>query len=187
VTGVLALMLLHDSRRSARLDAHGDVVTLEHQDRSTWNAEQIAEALALVDAASGRPGPFALQAAISAVHARAKRASDTDWNEIVRLYGLLEEVSPSPIVTLNRAVAVAMTEGPAAALTIVDRLVADGALAEYHLLHATRAEFQRRLRDLASAEDSYTRARDLAGNESERRFLDRKIAEVQSARSATSR
>ena len=178
VTGVLALMLLHDSRRAARLDEQGDVVTLDHQDRSKWNGDQIAEALALV--AETRPGPFAIQAALSAVHARAKQASDTDWSEMVRLYERLEEITPSPIITLNKAVAVAMTEGPAAALAIVDRLVGEGQLADYHLLHATRADFQRRLGRLADAEASYGRARDLAQNESERRFLERRIQEMRS-------
>ena len=184
VTGALALMLLHDSRRAARLDENGDVVTLDHQDRTKWNAEQITEALTLVE--PDPTGPFAVQAAISAVHARAKQPSDTDWREIARLYSRLEALSPSPVITLNRAVAIAMTEGPKAALAIVDRILEEGSLADYHLLHATRADFQRRLGDLKAAEESYTRARDLAGNESERRFLEKKISEVQSTRSATS-
>jgi len=181
VAGLLALMLLHDSRREARLDAAGDVVVLDEQDRSRWNQEQIAEALPLVDEAMGRDaGPFALQAAIAAVHGRARRKEDTDWGAIVRLYDRLEAVTPSPVVALNRAVAVAMVDGPAAALAIVDQLATD--LAEYHLLHAARADFLRRLGALADAESSYRRALTLVGNDSERRFLERRLREVISER-----
>ena len=143
-TALVALMLLHDARRDARLDAAGDLVVLEQQDRGRWDRRQIAEALPLVDEAlGGGPGPFALQAAISAVHCRAGRAEDTDWPQIVRLYDLLERLQPSPIVSLNRAVAVAMASDPEA-LEIVDRLAAAGDLDNYHLLHAARADLLRR-------------------------------------------
>src|ERR1039457_819250 len=145
-TALVALMLLHDARRDARLDAAGDLVVLEQQDRGRWNRRQIAEALPLVDEAlGGGPGPFALQAAISAVHCRAGRAEDTDWPQIVRLYDLLERLQPSPIMSLNGAVAVAMASGPEAALEIVHRLAAAGDLDNYHLLHAARADLLRRL------------------------------------------
>jgi RNA polymerase sigma-70 factor (ECF subfamily) len=183
VTGILALMLLHDARRDARLDAAGDVIVLDEQDRNRWNHDQIDEALPLVDEAMrGEPGPFALQAAIAAVHGRAKRKEDTNWAEIVRLYDRLERIQPSPVVALNRAVAVAMVEGPAAALAIVDELAKDGALGEYHLLHAARADFSRRLGALADAEASYLRALELVGNDSERRFLIRRLREVREER-----
>ncbi len=179
VTGILALMLLHDARRDARLDEAGDLVVLDEQDRSRWNHAQIAEALPLVDEAlRGEPGAFALQAAIAAVHGRAKRKEDTDWAEIVRLYDRLERILPSSVVTLNRAVAVAMVDGPRAALAIIDALAKDGALDEYHLLHAARADFLRRLGAYADAAASYVRALELVGNESERRFLARRLREV---------
>jgi RNA polymerase sigma-70 factor (ECF subfamily) len=179
VSGVLALMLLQDSRRHARVDAAGDLVLLEDQDRSRWDQAQIAEALPLVDEANrGEPGPFALQAALAAVHARARRKQDTDWASSARLYASLERIAPSPIVTLNRAVAVAMVDGPRAALDLVDALERSGELAGYHLLHAARADFSRRLGDLASAERSLLRALELVGNDSERRFLERRLQEV---------
>jgi RNA polymerase sigma-70 factor (ECF subfamily) len=179
VTGILALMLLHDARRDARLDEAGDVVVLDEQDRSRWNHAQIVEALPLVEEAMrGEPGPFALQAAIAAVHGRAKRKEDTDWAEIVRLYDRLERIQPSAIVALNRAVAVAMVDGPAAGLAIVDALAEDGELEGYHLLHAARGDFSRRLGAFADAEKSYARALELVGNESERRFLTRRLQEV---------
>jgi RNA polymerase sigma-70 factor (ECF subfamily) len=182
VTGLLALMLLHDSRREARLDQAGDVVVLDEQDRSRWNQAQIAEALPLVaEAMSSEPGPFAIQAAIAAVHARTTRKEHTDWAEIVKLYDRLERVQPSPIVALNRAVAVAMLEGPASALAIVDALAEDGALEDYHLLHAARADLLRRLGAFAQAETSYLRALALVGNDSERRFLERRLREVRDA------
>jgi RNA polymerase sigma-70 factor (ECF subfamily) len=180
-TGLLALMLLHDSRREARLDAAGDVVVLDEQDRGRWNGAQIGEALPLVELAlADAPGPFALQAAIAAVHARALRKEDTNWGEIARLYERLEAIHPSPVVTLNRAVAVAMAEGPAAGLEMVDALAESGVLDDYHLLHAARADLLRRLgaRDQAAA--SYERALSLVGNESERRFLERRLRELQS-------
>lgn len=182
VIGLLALLLLHDARREARLDPAGDLIVLDEQDRSLWDARQIAEGLPLAERAlSGAPGPFALQAAIAAVHARAQRKEDTNWAAIVELYSRLEALQPSPILALNRAVAVSMVEGPAAALSILDALTKDGALGEYHLLHAARADFLRRLGLLARAEQSYARALELAGNESERRFLERRLGEVQQA------
>jgi RNA polymerase sigma-70 factor (ECF subfamily) len=187
VSGVLALMLLQDSRRHARVDAAGDLVVLEDQDREKWDKAQIAEALPLVDEANrGEPGPFGLQAALAAVHARARRKEDTDWATSVRLYESLERLGPSPIVTLNRAVAVAMVHGPRAALDIVEALERSGELDDYHLLHAARADISRRLGDLEAAERALTRALQLVGNDSERRFLERRLKEVQqlSARSA---
>ncbi|HLW79271.1 MAG TPA: RNA polymerase sigma factor [Terriglobia bacterium] len=181
VTALLALMLLQDARRDARLDAAGDLVVLEEQDRRRWDHRQIAEALPLVEEAfRGGPGPLALQAAIAAVHCRAARAEDTDWRQIVGLYDLLERVQPSPVVSLNRAVAVAMADGPRPALLLVDRLAATNDLADYHLLYATRADLLRRLGSLAEAAESYRRALVLVTNDSERRFLERRLREVQS-------
>jgi len=179
-TALLALMLLHDARREARLDEAGDLVVLEEQDRSRWDRRQIAEALPLVqEALAGGPGPFALQAAISALHCRARRAEDTDWPQIVRLYDVLERLQPSPVVALNRAVAVAMASGPAAALEIVNRLAAASDLDGYHLLHAARADLLRRMGSWAEAAESYRRALELVTNDSERRFLERRLREVQ--------
>jgi RNA polymerase sigma-70 factor (ECF subfamily) len=179
-TGLLALMLLHDSRRDARLDAAGDLVLLEEQDRRRWNREQIAEALPLVgEALRGGPGPFALQAAIAALHCEAARAEDTDWPQIVRLYDVLERLQPSPIVALNRAAAVAMVEGPRPALALVEQLAATGDLERYHLLHATRADLLRRLGAPEEAAKSYARAIGLVANDAERRFLERRLREVQ--------
>jgi len=186
-TALLALMLLHDARRSARLDEDGDLVVLEEQDRSLWDQRQIAEALPLVEEAfSGGPGPYAVQAAISALHCRTARAEDTDWPRIVRLYDLLERMQPSPVVALNRAVAVSMASGPQAALAIVDGLAASGDLDGYHLLHAVRADLLRRLRLWAEAAASYRRALELVTNDSERRFLERRLGEVRAAGEATS-
>ncbi|HYR74222.1 MAG TPA: RNA polymerase sigma factor [Pyrinomonadaceae bacterium] len=182
VTGLVALMLLHDSRRDARLNEAGDLVVLEEQDRGRWDQEQITEALPLV-AEALRPGsgdelgPFSLQAAIAAEHCRAPRAEDTDWHRIVRLYDLLEFVQPSPIVSLNRAVAIAMAEGPQPALALIDALAAE--LADYHLLHAARADLLRRIGSKEEAAQSYERALALVTNESERRFLERRLREVQ--------
>jgi RNA polymerase sigma-70 factor, ECF subfamily len=179
-TALLALMLLHDSRRDARLDAAGDLVVLEEQDRRRWNGQQIAEALPLVEEAfRGGPGPYALQAAVAALHCQAPRAEDTDWPQIVRLYDLLERLQPSPIISLNRAVAVAMVEGAQSGLTLIDALAADGDLDEYHLLHAARADLLRRAGSLAEAAKSYQRALALVTNESERRYLERRLREVQ--------
>jgi RNA polymerase sigma-70 factor (ECF subfamily) len=177
VTGLVALMLLHDSRREARLDGAGDLVVLEDQDRSLWNQTQIAEALPLArEAIKGEPGPFAIQAAIAAEHCKAARAEDTNWPEIVRLYDLLEQLQPSPIISLNRAVAVAMAEGPEIALALIDLLASE--LNEYHLLHAARADLLRRMGSRREAAQSYERALLLVTNESERRFLERRLREV---------
>jgi RNA polymerase sigma-70 factor (ECF subfamily) len=181
-TALLALMLLHDSRREARLDEAGEMVLLEDQDRRRWNHAQIGEALPLVEEAlRDGPGPFALQAAIAALHCQAARAEDTDWPQIVRLYEVLERQQSSPVVALNRAAAVAMVDGPAPALALVDGLAAGGELDRYHLLHAARAELLRRLGDRAEAAKSYTRALALVSNETERRFLERRLREVQPA------
>lgn len=177
-------MLLHDARCEARLDPAGDIITLEEQDRSRWNHEQIEEALRLVmpsvgeEALRGGPGPYVLQAAIAAQHCRAARAEDTNWPQIVRLYDLLARAQPSPIVTLNRAVAFAMVAGPRPALEIIDALAA-GDLDSYHLLHATRADLLRRAGSLEQAAKSYARALALATNDSERRFLERRLREAQ--------
>jgi len=179
-TGLVALMLLHDSRREARLDAEGDLVTLEDQDRSRWNHPQIELALPLVrEALVGGPGPFALQAAIAAEHCRAARARDTDWRRIVLVYDILEQVEPSPIVSLNRAVAVAMAQGPNAGLELMDSLVSSHHLENYHLLHAAKADLLRRLGDRAGAGKSYRRALELVSNESERRYLERRLESVE--------
>src|SRR6202035_281339 len=165
VTGLVALMLLHDARRDARVDAAGDIVVLEEQDRSRWDYPQIAEALPLVtEALGGRPGPFALQAAIAAVHCQAERAEETDWPQIVRLYDLLERVQPSPIVSLNRAVAVAMAEGAEAGLDLIDLLAASDGLSNYHLLHVDRADLLRRLGSVVASAKSYLRALALVTN-----------------------
>ena len=181
-TGLVALMLLHDSRREARLDDSGDLVVLEDQDRSRWDLKQIEEALPLVDRVRGNEsGPFAIQAAIAAEHCRAKRAQDTDWSQIVRLYNLLERVQPSPIVSLNRAVAVAMVEGPRPGLELIDALAAAGELGGYHLLHAARADLLRRVGSRVEAAESYARALALVTNDSERRFLERRLREVSAA------
>jgi RNA polymerase sigma-70 factor (ECF subfamily) len=173
-------MLLHDSRREARLDAVGDLVLLEEQDRSRWNHRQIAEALPLVEEAlRGGAGPFAVQAAIAALHCQAARAKDTDWPQIVRLYDRLERIQPSPIVSLNRAAAVAMADGPQPALALIDALAAGGALDGYHLLHAARADLLRRVGSPAEAAKSYARALALVTNDAERRFLERRLRDVE--------
>jgi RNA polymerase sigma-70 factor (ECF subfamily) len=180
VVGLIALMLLHDSRRDARSDEYGNLIALEEQDRNRWNRQQIAEALPLVEEAlRGGPGPFAVEAAIAALHCEAARADDTDWPQIVCLYDVLERLQPSPIVSLNRAVAVAMVEGPQPALALIDELAATGELAGYHLLHATRADLLRRLGMSADAAAGYERALALVSNESERRFLERRLRELQ--------
>jgi RNA polymerase sigma-70 factor (ECF subfamily) len=178
-TALLALMLLHDSRRAARLDEAGDLIILEEQDRSLWNRQQIDEALPLVDEAFRRsPGPYAVQAAITSVHCRAARAEATDWPQIVRLYDLLERLQPSPIVSLNRAVAVAMADGPEPALALIDALAASGELEGYHLFHAARADLLRRAGSFKEAAKSYRQALTLVTNDSERRFLERRLREV---------
>jgi RNA polymerase sigma-70 factor (ECF subfamily) len=179
---LLALMLLHDARRDARLDDSGEIVTLEAQDRSLWNQDHIAEALPLVEEALRQtPGPFALQAAIVAVHCRGARPEDTDWPEIVKLYERLERVQPSPIVSLNRAVAVAMVDGPRVGLALIDSLAATNDLDDYHLLHAARADLFRRAGSHEEAAKSYMKALALVTNDSERRYLQRRLREVQSA------
>jgi RNA polymerase sigma-70 factor, ECF subfamily len=178
-TALVALMLLHDSRRDARLDDAGDIILLEDQDRALWNQQQISEALPLVaEALQGGAGRFAIQAAIAAVHCQASRAEDTDWQQIANLYELLERVQPSPVVSLNRAVAIAMSEGPAPALALIEKIAADGALEQYHLLHAARADMLRRLGSQEEAAKSYTRALELVTNDSERRFLERRLREM---------
>jgi RNA polymerase sigma-70 factor (ECF subfamily) len=181
VLGLLALMLLHDSRRDARSDDAGNLIVLEHQDRSRWNRRQIAEALPLVQEGLRRgPGPFAVEAAIAALHCQAAQAADTDWPQIARLYEVLERLRPSPIVSLNRAVAVAMVDGPEAGLKLIDELTSRGELDSYHLLHASRADLLRRKGMPAEAAASYERALTLVRNESERRFLERRLHEMQS-------
>ena len=173
-------MLLHDSRREARLDEDGNLVILEEQDRTRWNRPQIDEALSFVqEALRGEPGPFALEAAIAAEHCKAARAEDTNWPQIVTLYDLLQQVMPSPIVSLNRAVAVAMAQGPQPALALIDELAASGELDDYHLLHAARADMLRRLGANDEAAESYKAALELVTNDSERRFLERRLKEVQ--------
>jgi len=180
VAGLVALMLLHDARRDARLDEASDIVVLEEQDRNRWDQGQIAEALPLVDESlRGGPGPFAVQAAIAALHCRAARAVDTDWPQILRLYEVLERLQPSPIVSLNRSVAVAMVHGPWPALALIDELAAAGNLDGYHLLHSARADLLRRIGSSEEAAKSYATALTLVTNDSERRFLERRLREVQ--------
>ena len=178
--GLLALMLLHESRRSARTTPAGDLVLLEDQDRSLWNREQIAEGTALVERAlsSRRFGPYTLQAAIAAVHAAAPTPTATDWAQIVGLYDALARVEPSPVVELNRAVAVAMRDGPAAGLALIDAILTRGDLADYHLAHSARAELCRRLGRTADARISYERALGLTRQEPERRFLERRLRDL---------
>ena len=180
-TALVALMLLHDSRREARLDEDGNLVILEEQDRTLWNRPQIDEALVLVEESlRGEPGPFALEAAIAAEHCKAARPEDTSWSQIVKLYDLLSEVMPSPIVSLNRAVAIAMAQGPQPALELIDELAASGELDDYHLLHAARADMLRRLGDNEAAAQNYEAALKLATNDGERRFLERRLREMRS-------
>jgi RNA polymerase sigma-70 factor (ECF subfamily) len=178
--GLLALMLLHDSRRAARTSLTGELVLLDEQDRSRWNQDQIAEGTALVTRAlaSRRIGPYTLQAAIAAVHAQAPHAAATDWAQIVALYDLLMQADPSPVVELNRAVAVAMRDGPLAGLLLIDALLARGDLGHYHLVYAARADLCRRLGRTAEAGASYAQALRLTQQEPERRFLTRRLAEL---------
>jgi len=177
---LLALMLLHDSRRAARTSPTGDLILLEDQDRSLWNRDQIAEGVALMERAlsSRRIGPYALQAAIAAVHAETPRAAATDWARIVGLYDVLVQADPSPVVELNRAVAVAMRDGPEAGLVLVDAILGRGDLGNYHLAHAARADLCRRLGRIKDARVSYERALGLTGQEPERRFLTRRLSEL---------
>lgn len=180
-TGLLALMLLHDARRAARTTPSGDLVLLADQDRALWDRAQITEGAALVARAlaSERLGPYTLQAAIAAVHAEAPTAEATDWGRIVALYDLLAGLEASPVVALNRAVAVAMRDGPAAGLALIDAILARGELADYHLAHAARADLCRRLRRLDDAREAYRQALALARQAPERRFLERRLAELE--------
>lgn len=180
VLGLLALMLLHEARRAARVDAAGDLVLLEHQDRSLWDRSRIAEAEALVERALGarRVGPYLLQAAIAAVHVAAPSAAETDWHEIVALYEVLVRVERSPVVALNRAVAVGMRDGAQAGLLAIDAVLGEGALGQYHLAHAARADMLRRLGRNAEARAAYERALELSRQPSERRFLEARLREL---------
>jgi RNA polymerase sigma-70 factor (ECF subfamily) len=175
-------MLLHHARRAARVDATGELVLLEGQDRAAWDRAEIATAMPLVDRALTlrRPaGPYALQAAIAAVHATAERPEETDWRQIAALYAELARALPTPVVELNRAVAVAMAEGPAAGLALIDALAAHGELDAYHLLHAARADLLRREGRSGEAAGAYRRALELTANAAERRFLRRRLAECE--------
>jgi RNA polymerase sigma-70 factor, ECF subfamily len=180
VLGLLALMLLQESRRAARSSPTGDLVLLDDQDRSLWNRGHIAEGSALVERAlsSRRFGPYTLQAAIAAVHANAPDAAATDWAEIVGLYDILLRIDPSPVVELNRAVAVAMRDGPLQGLALIDSILARGDLADYHLAHSARADLYRRLGRTAEARAAYERAYSLSRQEPERRFLERRLREL---------
>jgi RNA polymerase sigma-70 factor (ECF subfamily) len=178
--GLLALMLLHDSRRTARTSPSGELILLNDQDRLLWNRDQIAEGLALVEraVAARQVGPYTIQAAIAAVHANAPNAAATDWAQIVALYDLLARAEPSSVVELNRAVAVAMRDGPSAGLALIDAILGRGDLSDYHLAHAARADLCRRLGRIAEARGSYERALSLTEQEPERRFLERRLAEL---------
>lgn len=180
VVGLLALMLLHESRRAARTSATGELILLDHQDRTLWNREQISEGEALVRRAMAQPevGPYVIQAAIAAVHAAADSPEATDWAQIVTLYDLLLQGVPSPVVELNRAVAVAMRDGPTAGLELIDELLDRGELADYHLAYAARADLCRRLGLNSEARAAYEQALGLARQEPERRFLERRLAEL---------
>jgi RNA polymerase sigma-70 factor (ECF subfamily) len=179
-SGLLALMVLQESRRAARSSADGDLILLEHQDRSLWNRELIVEGKALLERSLASPsfGVYTIQAAIAAVHAEAPGTSATDWPQIVALYDVLVRMEPSPIVELNRAVAVAMRDGPPAGLDLIDTILARGELADYHLMHAARADLCRRLGRMADARASYQRALELAKQEPERRFLQNRLREL---------
>ena len=181
-TALLALMLLHDARREARVDHAGDIVLLEDQDRGLWNQQQIAEALPLAyRVLQDNPGPYALQAGIAAEHCRAPRAEDTDWRRIVLLYGLLERAQPSALVSLNRAVALAMAEGPRTGLALIDEIAATGHLVDFHLFYAARADLLRRLHRRSESADDYRRAISLATNVRERRYLERRLSQMETA------
>ena len=178
-TALLALMLLHDARRNARVDDAGEIVLLEDQDRSLWDHAQISEALVLVsEAFRAAPGPYALQAAISAEHCKARCAADTNWSKIVEFYDALEKIQPSAVISLNRAVAVAMAFGPRAGLTVIDEITATNELDSFHLLHAARGELLRRLGNHFAAAISYRRAISLATNSSERRYLECRLSQL---------
>ena len=180
VIGLLALMLLQESRRTARTSSTGDLILLEDQDRSLWNQAQISEGRLLVQQSlsSGRFGSYTLQAAISAVHSEAQSAAATDWAQIVGLYDLLVQLEPSPVVALNRAVAVAMRDGPLAGLQSIDEILARGDLADYHLAHSARADLCRRLGRTADARESYQKALAIVKQEPERRFLEKRLREL---------
>jgi RNA polymerase sigma-70 factor (ECF subfamily) len=180
--GLLSLMLLHEARRAGRVDAAGDLVPLDRQDRGGWDRAAIDEGVALLERAvrRGSTGTYQLQAAIAACHAGAPSAAATDWPRIAGLYAELARIAPGPVVELNRAVAVAMADGPAAALPLVDALRSSGALAGYHLLPATRADLLRRLGRDAEAADAYREALELAGSEAERRFFTRRLSSLTS-------
>ena len=178
--GLLALMLLQESRRAARTSQEGELVLLEDQDRSLWNSDHIAEGIELVERAlsSRRFGPYTIQAAIAAVHSEAPNGASTDWAQIVGLYDVLLRAEPSPVVELNRAVAVAMRDGPLAGLAFVDAILARGELQDYHLAHSARAELCRRLGRTGEARASYKRAVELTRQEPEKRFLERRLASL---------
>lgn len=180
VSGLLALMLLHESRRESRTSPEGDVVLLSDQDRARWDRVAIAEGIELVEDAlrSGQAGSYTLQAAISAVHAEARTAEETDWAQIVGLYDLLLQLEPSPVVELNRAVAVAMHQGPEAGIVLIDAILERGDLVDYHLAHSARAELYRRAGQFEDARESYARALDLTQQEPARRFLERRLQEL---------
>ncbi len=180
VMGLVALMLLHESRREARSDDNGEVVLLENQDRSLWNADLIGQGRQLVENAfrSGRPGPYSIQAAIAAVHAAAVKAEMTDWRQIAELYDVLLQFDSSPIIQLNRAVAIAMRDGPAAGLQLIDALLGRGELNDYHLAHSARAELCRRLGRTKDSREAYARALELVKLEPERRFLEARLREI---------
>jgi RNA polymerase sigma-70 factor, ECF subfamily len=180
VFGLLALTLLQESRRAARTSPSGDLILLDDQDRSLWNRAQIEEGRALVTRAmaSARIGAYTLQAAIAAIHADARDPAATDWTQIVSLYDVLAQAEPSPVIELNRAVAIAMRDGPAAGLELIDAILLRGELAEYHLAHSARADLCRRLQKTSEARESYRRALELARQEPERRFLERRLTEL---------
>ena len=180
VKGLLALMLLQESRRAARTSPSGELILLENQDRSLWNREQIAEGVALLDKAlnSRRFGPYTLQAAIAAVHAEAESVAATDWRQIVAISDQLVGIQPSPVVHLNRAVAIAMRDGPAAGLTHIDAVLEHGELANYYLAHSARADMYRRLGRTAEARSSYEKALALTQQEPERHFLEERIRQL---------
>jgi RNA polymerase sigma-70 factor (ECF subfamily) len=181
VTGLLALMLLHHSRRDARVNETGDLIVLEEQDRTRWHQDEITEALTLVRQALISPdaGSFTFQAAIAAEHCRAREAQDTDWRQIVAFYDRLQTLQPTPIILLNRAVAIAMADGPAQGLALIDQITAGGELDDYYLLHAARADLLRRMGSVEEAAHNYARALELTNNESEKRFFNKRLKELQ--------
>jgi RNA polymerase sigma-70 factor (ECF subfamily) len=178
--GLLAMMLLHESRREARASKDGEIILLEDQDRGCWDQKMISEGTALVEQSlqSRNFGAYTVQAAISAVHAKAAKAEQTDWNQIVVLYSVLQRIDSSPVVELNRAVAVAMRDGPEAGLVLIDAILKRGDLVDHHRAHAARAELCRRSGKMSDAKNSYERALSLARQEPERRFLTRRLSEI---------